>query len=247
MPLTCKKFLGFPILLQPPYATNLGVYSVNVISRDVVKEYIDQMISRYFYIDINLNKYNRLTSLFFKPRHDSIFELDLIPNYQRIHAAYSSKISGRIIQSSANKLSILAGMNSNDLIKLHLENKSWIWKFLFKRKVDKLKMLISTAIKYRVGQIYGAYTRENTLCGAALFVWSHQKVFLLFFGLTSIGINEYALETIIDEFIKLHAEQNITLRFEYTHRKKYADIYMGFGGRKFEFTRIKRFNLRWLN
>ena len=81
MPLTCKKFLGFPILLQPPYATNLGVYSVNVISRDVVKEYIDQMISRYFYIDINLNKYNRLTSLFFKPRHDSIFELDLIPGF----------------------------------------------------------------------------------------------------------------------------------------------------------------------
>jgi predicted aldo/keto reductase-like oxidoreductase len=103
-------------------------------------------------------------------------------------------------------------------------------------------MLIATVVKYKVGQIYGAYTRENTLCAAALFVWSHQKVFLLLFGFDKIGKKEQALEVLIDEFIKLHAEQNLTLRFEFTLQKKYSGLYSGFGGQRYEFLKIRRIN-----
>jgi hypothetical protein len=38
--------------------------------------------------------------------------------------------------------------------------------------------------------------------------------------LNKVAIKEHSLEVIIDEFIKLHADQNITLRFEFRSGKK---------------------------
>jgi hypothetical protein len=243
MPVTFQRFLGCNILLQPPFASNLGVYSTKVLDSKMVDNFVHVLTEKFRFININLNKYNKATGSFFKIKRDIVYELDLIPSYQRISSSYNSIINQNLMEARNNKITIVQGMNSNDLVRLYLRNKSIIWKVVFRKHVNKIRMLISTAIKYRVGQIYGAYTAENNLCAAGFFVWSHQKVFFLFLGLNKTGKKQFALEALIDEFIKLHSEQNLTLRFEYSSRNKYSSIYMGFGGRRNEFMKVFRFSL----
>ena len=187
MPVTYRKFLGLKILIQPPFASNLGVYSIKVLDANMVNNFVNVLTERFRFININLNKYNKATGGFFKIKRDIVYELDLIPSYKRINSLYNSTIKENLKEAQKNKITIVQGMNSNDLIRLYLNNKSLLWKLIFRKHFNKIKMLISTAIKYRVGQIYGAYTRENNLCAAGFFVWSHQKVFFLFLGEDKTG------------------------------------------------------------
>jgi hypothetical protein len=240
MPLTFKKVFGFKILIQPVFASNLGVFSTKVLNEEVVDSFIKAIPGKFWLFNINLNKYNKITEQLFHIRHDCVYEIDLIPSYKRISESFSNEVKEEIEYAAKNKISIITGMNSNDLVSLYLNNKTLLQKILFRKHIKKIKMLVSNSIKFRVGQVYGAYTRENSLCAAAFFVWSHNRVFLLFFGFNKTGLKELAHITLINEFIKLHAEQNLTLRFEFSSRNKYSDLYMGFGGRRYEFMRVRK-------
>jgi hypothetical protein len=240
MPLTFKKILGAKVLMQPVFASNLGVFSIQVLNNEIVDHFIQAIPRNFWLFNINLNKYNKITEKLFRVRHDCVYEIDLIPSYKRISEQYNSTIKDNLKQSGNNQITIVAGMNSNDLVSLYLSSKSLIQRFIFRKHINKIKMLVSNSIKFRVGQVYGAYTRENNLCAATFFIWSHNRVFLLFFGFNKIGLKEYAHVALIDEFIKLHAEQNLTLRFEYTSRNKYSGLYKGFGARRYEFMRVQK-------
>jgi hypothetical protein len=240
MPLPYKKKLGFKLLIQPVFASNLGVFSTKVLDEEVVDSFVKAIPKKFWLININLNKYNKITEKLFHIRHDCVYELDLIPSYKRIYDSFSPKIKQYINKASENKISVITGMNSNDLVTLYLNNKTLIQKLLFRKHINKIKMLVSNSIKFRVGQVYGAYTNENNLCAAAFFIWSHNRVFLLFFGFNKKGLNKLAHITLINEFIKLHAEQNLTLRFEFASRNKYSELYLGFGGHRYEFIRVRR-------
>jgi hypothetical protein len=240
MPLPFKKIFGFKILMQPVFASNLGVFSTKVLDEEVVDTFIKAIPQKFWLININLNKFNKITEHLFRIRHDCVYELDLIPSYKRISESFSPEIKESLKEASKNNISIIAGMNSNDLVSMYLNDKTFVQKILIRRHVDKIKKLVSNAIKFRVGQVYGAYTSENNLCAATFFIWSHNRVFLLFYGFNNTGIKELAHITIIDEFIKLHAEQNLTLRFEFASRNKYSGLFMGFGGRRYEFMRVRK-------
>ncbi len=242
MPITFKQIAGVKIFVQPPYATNLGVYSINVLEESVVNAFAAKIPGNIRYIRINLNKFNKIATQFFKVKHGTVYELDLIRPYAKITSRYAEKMISALKEGSENRISVVAGMNSVDLISLYLKEKGLLWKLFFRQRIKKIRMLIAASVKFRVGQIYGAYTRENNLCAAGLFVWSHQKIFLLVFGIDKVGKKEHALEVLIDEFIKLNAEQNLTLRFEYTSQSKYGDLYSGFGGKKYQFIKIRKYN-----
>jgi hypothetical protein len=240
MPLTFKKIFGFKVLIQPVFASNLGVFSTKVLNEEVVDAFIKAIPNKFWLFKINLNKYNKITEKLFRIRRDCVYELDLIPSYKRISDSFSPEIKDNLKESEKNKISIITGMNSNDLVSLYLKNKNLLQRFLFRKHINKIKMLVSNSIKFRVGQVYGAYTNENNLCAAAFFVWSHNRVFLLFFGFNKTGTKELAHITLINEFIKLHAEQNLTLRFEFTSRNKYAGLYKGFGAKRYEFMQVRK-------
>jgi hypothetical protein len=242
MPLTCKQIAGIKIFIQPPYATNLGVYSINALNEAVVNAFANHIPRNIRYIKVNLNKFNKIASHFFRIKRGNVYELDLIRSYPKITSHYTEKVKKTLKVGTENQISVVAGMNSVDLISLYLKDKGLLWKLLFRQRIKKIRMLIASAVKYRVGQIYGAYTRENNLCAAGLFVWSHQKIFFLAFGIDKTGKKEHALEVLIDEFIKLHAEQNLTLRFEYTSQAKYSELYSGLGAKKYEFMKIRKYN-----
>ena len=245
MPLPYRKVLGFKILVQPHFATNLGVYSSQVPDADIVNRFLAAIPAQFRYLHINLNKYNRLTTGNIRVKHDIHYELDLIRPYPKIHSHYLKNVLQSLAGADIYKIAVVPDLNSNDLLQLYKKSKGRIRNLLFQKRINSLKMLVSTAVRYGIGHIYGAYTRDNDLCAAAFFVFSHQKATLLFVGLNKIAIKEHALEVIIDEFIKLHSEQNLTLRFEFVSRKKFAAVYQGFGGQRYQFLNIRQNRLPW--
>jgi hypothetical protein len=246
MPLTFRFFFGIRVLTQPHFATNLGVYSCQVLNCETVNLFISAIPAQYKYIRINLNKYNKITITSFQVKQDIHYELDLIQSYAEIRKQYQENVEHGLQKSSRKHVSVVPCLNSNDLIHLYQKSKGVIWNVFYSRRVHTLKQLVSYAVRYRVGQVYGAYDHDNNLSAAAFFIFSHHRATLLFLGINKFSLKEGMLEVIIDEFIKLHAEQNLTLRFEFASRKKFAKVYLGFGGRRYRFMNIRQNRLPWL-
>lgn len=240
MPLPYNKFLSCYFINQPSFATNLGVFSCNLLDCETVNAFLEAVPQKFCFLKLNLNKYNKLTDKKYRVIKDGVLEIDLISSYTRIAESYSAAINKSLKDAAQNKISVISGMNSNDLIRMYLFNKTMIQKFLFRKKIKKLKTLVSDAIRFRAGEVLGAYTRDNSLCAAAFFIWSHNRVFLLLFGFNEIGFERCAHVKLIDQFIKQHAGENLTLRFEYHFIEELTSVYTGFGGNKYCFFRVHR-------
>jgi lipid II:glycine glycyltransferase (peptidoglycan interpeptide bridge formation enzyme) len=108
-----------------------------------------------------------------------------------------------------------------------------------------LQQIISTAILKKTGEIYGAYSRENELVSAAFFIWSHQKVSMLYLARSDSGKKLKAAYLLLDSFIKMHSEKNLTLSFDYPEDKELFGFYKGFGAQEYMIPVFTRNDLPW--
>ena len=90
-------------------------------------------------------------------------------------------------------------------------------------------MLSSVLLRYKAGEIYGAFTKNNELCAVALFATAHNKSIYLVGTSSKSGIKNKAMFLLIDDFIKKNSEHNITLDFEGSRIEGIARFYRGFG------------------
>jgi hypothetical protein len=239
MPMTHKKYLGIRMLMQPCLAPNLGVYSSKVLDSSVVKAFIEAIPQSYRFVNIRLNKHNKFSEKRPKTLDGVHFELDLIEDYYKIRSRFSSEIRLGLSIASEQKISIIPGLNSNSLLQLIHKNAGLFKRMLFRKRYAALANLVSTAVRFRIGKIYGAYTSDNKLCAAAFFIYSHQRFTLLVSVVPRRALKLCAYEAIIDEFIRTHAEESLTLRFEYASRNRFGNKYRGFGAKPFRFVGIK--------
>lgn len=243
MPITYQTWLGIKLMLQPCFAPNLGVYCSNVLDKETVTAFIEKIPEDFRYVNIRLNKHNRYTGAKPKILDGVHYELDLIEDYYKIRSRYSKPVCLALSESAEKKITIVPGLNSISLTRLIVSSSHFPNRWLFHKRYKHLSSLVSTAVRYRIGKVYGAYTPNNQLCAAAFFIWSHQRATLLALAVTKKGRSVHALEAIIDEFIRTHAEESMTLRFDYATRSKFESIYKGFGAKAFGFIGIRVFRL----
>ena len=93
-------------------------------------------------------------------------------------------------------------------------------------------------MRYRLGELFGAYSPENNLCGAALIIKFRRKASIIYSAADKDGMLRTAIASIIDEFIKIHAEQKLILGSDDPEDKINLELLRQFGGKTCRFTRI---------
>ncbi|HYX09479.1 MAG TPA: hypothetical protein VE912_22300 [Bacteroidales bacterium] len=245
MPLPGRRFINYPVIRQPSWAASLGIYSVGLLKSGTIEAFIKSIPADYSTVNLYLNKYNRLNgSEAYLKRWKKSYELDLINDYQKIRSRYSSNTIAKLEQSEKAKLTIVRGLQPNEIINLY--NRSNIKRpVLKKEKEASLRMIISSAIRFKMGELYGIYSANNTLCAAGFFIWSHNKVYLLFRALNYTGSQSKAQYFLIDQFIRQHAGKNTVLNLEYMKTRNEEHMCLGFGAKECLYPEIKINTLPW--
>ncbi len=94
-----------------------------------------------------------------------------------------------------------------------------------------------------MAEIWGAYTSENSLCAAAIFIKDHQRFIFLFSATNSDAKKYSAMPFLIDAFIKENAETKNTFDFEGSNDKNLARFYKSFGSTVVHYPHIFHNNL----
>jgi hypothetical protein len=238
MPLTHNRKYGFDYLYQPFFSQQLGIFSSHKIDNSLIESFIEAIPLNFKFVEINLNKYNCVGDLNgYNIKLNITYELDLIGSYENIFRKYKKNNIRNIRKAIHNKISIMKGLEPDDIF--DLVRKNGVFPGIKDKHYDVLHQLITAAISNKRGYIYGAYDDKNKLCAAGFFVYSNNKACFILSVANNLAKEHRAMFLLIDEFIKDFSGQNIVLDFEGSNIPGIARFYKGFGANPFNYPTIK--------
>jgi hypothetical protein len=238
MPLPVKKRLGQTLVYMPPLISQLGIYSPEQLSIARTNDFLTLLKKKFRSIHIGINKYTPVPEGLFPICHEAFYELDLIRPYMRTVMEYSQECRNRIHLASARQYSIVRGIATNDVITFFKREKIRTETAVMENDFKLLRMLIASLVRYKAGELYGAYNHVNMLSCVALFVWSNTNAMLIFAADSLQAIEDNAHMLVVDHFIEKYSETNVTLNFEYKNIHHTPALYRSFGATESQFQQI---------
>ena len=233
-----KKVWRYKFIDQPPFTWQLGIFSNRIMDRAMVEEFLNSLPRTYRIRKMHLNKMNSPVTNRFRHTELEHAELDLIAPYVTIRKGFDSGLAAGMNEHEAGKLSVIKGLSANEFLQFcHHRDRSRN-KRLRSSRLQTLRLVVSNSIRYRLGELYGAYTPENNLCAAAFIITFRRKASLIHTAADPDGIRNHAVPVIIDEFIKLHAEQRMILGVDDPSDRMNIGLLRQFGAKSCRFARI---------
>jgi len=237
-PLPLKRKLGVAYSLQPYFTQQLGVFSQSTLRADDVALFLQAIPPGFRYIDLNMNVFNRVEADSRKVVKMSNYELDLIPDYDRLREGYSQNIRRNLKKSADSNLSLVKNVRPEDVVNLFRENRGKQFGHMGNEQYAVLLRLIYTGLHKGMTQVWGAYDAHNELCAGIVWFFSHREAIFLFSGLSEAGRNKGAMPFLVDNFIRQYAGQQLTLDFEGSNDEGLARFYAGFGSGNVTYSRV---------
>lgn len=239
MPLTTGKKYKINYLYQPYFTQQLGVFSSKMLDAKIVEAFIAAIPEKYRFYEINLNTFNKLEQTY-AARTNITFELDLIMPYEKIFAGYSENTKRNLKKANHQKITIVNNLPASELIQLFKNNFADKFKRVKAVHYQKIRGIIASALRLKTGEVYGAYNLKNELCAAAFFITMFNKTIFLFSASNPAGKESGAMSLLIDHYVRINSEKNLTLDFEGSNIEGLARFYSGFGAKPCEYFSIKK-------
>ncbi len=236
LPLICR--FGLKGVITPNFVNQLGIFSSSLISNEKVMEFLKAIPFKILFIDLCINKFNKVSLRNIIALKKAHYELDLVKPYQKISKRYDRQLADKLVKAHKSKLTVFKGITPDELFKFNFSIRKPTYKKTGENKSRLLKSLISTSLRHHFGELFGVYDAFNTLCCAAFFVWSESRAILLFSVTSPEGISENAFHFLIDHFIQVNSNRFITLTFDYSESSECIDAYKQFGAIKSDYQNI---------
>lgn len=245
-PVIYRRKYGISYLFQPFFCSQSGVFTYGKINTDIVNSFLSYIPKKYKLIDIYLNTFNKANSELFNIKDTTTFELDLIKPYETIIQGYSDNTRRNIGKANKKGVSISKGVKPELIINMFKENRGRLVKSYKEKDYQTLLRLIYKLIYRKRAEIWGAYTKENTLCAGAFFIGSNNKAHFLFSAINKEGRDNNAMFLLVDRFIHENSNEYLILDFNGSNNPDIARFYRGFGATACSYQHIQQNNLPWI-
>lgn len=245
MPLPAGKKFGFHYLFPPFFVQQLGVFSVDKLTADHVRDFLLAVPRKFRYWEINLNTFNKVEPASWKLLPNLTHELDLIEPYEKLHAAYSDNAKRNIKKAAATGLQLSSEVSHEAIIALFRNGRG--------RQIDQLREpqydILRTLLRLLEGRgmlhVRGVKNEKGELLAGAFFADSNGKVIFVFSGTAEEARNTGAMPLLIDRFIHENAQKNLVLDFEGSNDPQLARFYKSFGAKECVYLQARKNELPW--
>lgn len=243
-PLIAGKKYGISYLYQPFFTQQLGIFSLNSISEDIVKQFVFSIPPKYKLIEISLNTSNTISHTNYTIKKNMTVELDLSKSYEQIKKNYSRSAVRNIEKAIKHNVRINKNTPPEEIIGLFRNNKGKSLRYKNKHYMI-LKNIIYQCIHKGKGQSWAVFTKENALCAGGFFIESNNKVIFLFLATNesakSLGATSYLFDRIIEE----NSRRNSIFDFAGSNIPGIAFFLKSFGSKERTYLNIRKNNLPW--
>ena len=238
MPLPFFRKCATVYSMQPVFTQQLGVFSKDELTPDLIENFIKAIPDEFLLIDYNLNIHNQLQPGNYKLFPMADYELNMADDYEKLKSGYSQNTRRNLRKGAENRLVLSTGIKPDDVVKLFRNGSGKEYKNLGDKQYATLLRLVYQCLSRGMAVVWGVYDRHLELCAGAIWVFSHQKAIFLFSGLSDKGRLSGAMPFLIDNFIREHAGSRLTLDFEGSNNEGLARFYAGFGSSRLIYPRL---------
>jgi hypothetical protein len=240
MPVLFSRKWGIEYAFQPIYSQQHGISPPS--APEITLLFIQFLQKRFQYLDISLNSYNQISDEKMVIEERKNFVLPLENNYSDLYQHYTNDCIKNLKKAvKANTISSTISLEEFMIFKMR-NNKISFGEDL----QNRLKLIISNALDWKAGFLYGAYSGQNELCGASLILKDNSRYTILNSVSSELGKKNRSMFAIIDTFIREHAGKPYLLDFEGSTIEGIAHFFQGFGAQPEIYQHIKYNNLPWL-
>jgi hypothetical protein len=242
MPLTHYHKWGIQYLAQPYFAQQLGVFSCNDLSEQLVTEFIQAIPCRFRFVEIQLNSGNRFAVKAGEGDIRMNYELTLPDTCEEITRNYSQNTRRNIRKALESDITQNRATDAGELIRLFRENFGKKEGKLKERHYNALHKLISYCLENNMGYILCSKTKAGSLSAGVFFLFDQSRVYFLFAASSPDARENGSMFLLIDRFIAENAGKNLILDFEGGNDPDLGRFYKSFGaaGAPYPVLRINR-------
>ena len=239
MPLAVASKWGITYAYQPVFAQQHGIFPP--APSELSFAMLELVRKKFRLVDISLNSFNLNHNELFEVEERKNYLLNLNKPYTDLAENYSN--GGKNNLKKAIKLNtVLNTISVADFLKITAETKGYHKKH---PSLRLLKQLTSVSLSQGFGSIYGAYSANNQLTGAAFFLKSGNRYIYLSSCSTEEGKKNNSMFSIIDTFIANHANEPAILDFEGSNIPGIAYFFGCFGAKPETYLHLKSNRLPW--
>jgi len=227
LPKSIKYFVNY--IKRPTLLQKIGIISNKTISNNIAEAFINSIPEKYKVIDIpffnNLNF--KLDNGFIKKRNN--YELNLNYSYNELYKSYSKNHKKNIKRAIKNNLLIENFFDIDLYLNLRLlDDKFYIYKNYKKQHLNELRLILEYSKKNKLGEMYFVKDINGEFIAAIFYLIQNNKA-IKFSTRTALGKKLGAGFLIIDNFIKSHSYEELTLDFVGSDIEGIAYFNKGFG------------------
>jgi hypothetical protein len=249
LPLPHRKKGGIKYVYPPEYTQQLGVFGKDFPTSQLVTQMVEQATKSFKYLELNLNKKNKVDFIDASLKKRRNFELSLNNSYENLYADFHRNTKRNIKKCAKENLVVSTGRSPVRIIETFNDNKAKQLKQQKNLDYEMLEKLIGIGLEKNVVEIKHVHQDDTYLGGAVFFNEKERKVFL-FSALSAEGRKKRAMFCLINSVIQENAKSNLTLDFEGSDDKNLGNFYQRFGAteRLYLYLKINRLPrlIRWL-
>jgi len=228
MPLPTRKKYGINYIYLPPWVQQLGVFSKEKISKELVNDFIKNIPRKFKRVAIYLNSANQLDIKNIEIRNNYI--LNLNSSYDEIKSGFTKGRRSSIKQARQFYLKIENSDELDILIDLFIGEKD---KTITKNfDFEKLRILKDNLLLLSKLKIYHVKSADNELIGGAVFLFDEYRITYLFSTINKKGKEQQAMSFLIDYIIESYSNSKYIFDFEGSMIMNLASFFMSFGSKK---------------
>ncbi|HJX72424.1 MAG TPA: hypothetical protein VJ346_10740, partial [Bacteroidales bacterium] len=176
MPLTWAVKMGIKYLYPPLFTRQLGIFSAELPPATLVHQFLSLIDTKFRYARIHLNEYNPVDKeAAYHVRQNNNHEIDLSFSYEKLYEKFNRNCKRNIRKAENSGLEIRPDISASTFVAFVKENLEDRLKQLKRKDYQKLADLTDYLLSRKSGELYGCYSADDVLCGAALFLVTENR------------------------------------------------------------------------
>lgn len=227
-PLIFKRKMGIRYLNQTCFYQRTAIFSSAILPAADIIRFYKAIPFRYVLRDFCVDEYSYLSTM--KGESKVNLVLPLHSSEVLLKAGYHKNTNRNIKKAQGENIVIRKDVDVDRIVKVFKENRAQTLGMHFSdADYGKIKSLMQYGLTNNNGVIYAAFNENEIFLGAVFFMYSKNRIYYLFSGVTTEGQQKRALFALVDFFISQHQNTNKMLDFEGSMSEGVARFYAGFG------------------
>lgn len=229
-PLPWKSKMNIHYIFQPFFSRSTGVFSKEVYPASRILEFFKLIPEKFRYINMGFDFYPDIQGWNFNIVQHVHQCINIKAGYASILENYSDNLKRNIKKASTGTLIIRYDIDPADLVNLFRANKGQELHILKENDYSRLLLLMKNCVTENKGEAIGVYNKDNVLCSAAFFMYSHQRVIYLKGASSEAGRKNGAMHYLMDQYIQYSLGRADVFDFGGSMIESVARFFKSFGG-----------------